>query len=418
MEVFNEHAGPGDHVVDLFSGSLTVSLALKAGGFRVSANDVNLLSHVIGEAFLVPINVPLVECALIPPSRRNALLKVAEARVLTDPGFKATVATGQADAAAALIAVAMWLDEVSEGDLPQGRVRRDIFDTYTEQGTNSAYVSTRGTEGRRRFFSGENGRRIDLSLCQIRAWNQDGLISDAVKAYLLASLMRCVEKVANTQGTFHDFPRDRWDQRALQRIKIQGLPTDPILSSVAGHRVGREEDSLEFIKTVDAHQVLYLDPPYNFRQYSAYYFLLNLLCRYADIDDLDAYFSRVTYVRGQNPDDDFTSTFCKASSFIDDMGTVIRDSASETVVVSYYTGRNHWSKFDRDRDDTGLDLLRELMTGSMFEPDTFRALEVERLNYASYGGYKARTVQELILVAKRRQSDAGGSAHSRISEVA
>jgi len=420
LDVFAQHAEPGDHVVDLFSGSLTVSLAMKRAGYRVSANDANLLSNVIGQAFLVPSTVPDADIGLLPRLHRDRLLQDARGHVMDTQGFDVSVAAGMTDAAASLVALTAWLDEVAEADLPPGAARSDFFDTYAEEGAKSAFTSTRGTTGRRRFFSGDNARRIDLALAQIRHWDTDGLLSEPVKAYLLASLMRAVEKVANTQGTFHDFPRNKIDQRALNPIRITGLPTDPMLSEATGHLVGKAEDSREFVKTLDAHKILYLDPPYNFRQYSAYYFLLNLLCRYPDIPDLDEYFSKVTYVRGQNPEDDFVSTFCKASTFIADMGAVMRDADAETIVVSYYTGRNHWSAFDSDRDDTGLHLLRDLMTGSIFHPDTFQAFEVDRRNYASYGGYKARTVQELILVAKKRTDHAltRDAADGSVSEVA
>lgn len=420
LEVFGQHAEPGDHVVDLFSGSLAVSMAMKSAGYRVSANDANLLSYVIGAAFLVPSTVPDADVSLLPAQHRDRLLREARKRVQTTAGFDVTVAAGLSDEATALSALVAWLNEVSVADLPVGSVRFDIFNTYAEEGAHSQFTSLRGTTGRRRFFSGENARRIDVALSQLRLWARSGVLEESVRAYLVASLMRAVEKVANTQGTFHDFPRNKWDQRALSPIRIEGLPTDPMLSDIAGHRIGKAEDSREFVKTLEPHKVLYLDPPYNFRQYSAYYFLLNLLCRYADIDDLDDYFSKVAYVRGQNPEDDFVSTFCKSSRFLSDMGAVMRDAAAQTVVVSYYTGRNHWSDFDRGRDDTGLNLLRELMTGSIFDSDTFQAFEVDRRNYASYGGYKARTVQELILVARKRKghSDARGSVNEGVSEVA
>jgi adenine-specific DNA-methyltransferase len=420
LDVFSQHAEPGDHVVDLFSGSLTVSMAMKAAGYRVSANDTNLLSKIIGEAFLAPSTVPEADTGLLPAAHRDRLLREARHRVTVTDGFDLSVVAGLTDGAAALSALVAWLAEVSPADLPVEAIRSDFFDTYTEDGAHSRFTSLRGTTGRRRFFSGQNAVRIDVALAQIRLWARSGLLTESVKAYLLASLMRAVEKVANTQGTFHDFPRDRWDQRALRPMRLEGLPTDPMLSSVTGHRVGKAEDSLDFVKTVAPHRVLYLDPPYNFRQYSAYYFLLNLLCRYPDIVDLDDYFAKVTYVRGQNPEDDFVSTFCKPSTFLADMGAVMRDADAETVVVSYYTGRNHWSKFDQGRDDTGLHLLRDLMTGSMFTSNTFRAFEVDRLNYASYGGYKARTVQELILVAKKRKDggDSRGSVDGGVPEVA
>lgn len=403
LDVFAEHADPGDHVVDLFSGSLTVSLAMKKAGYRVSANDSNLLSYVIGQAFLVPSKLPEVDVALIPLTHRQRLIEQARRHVLEHVGFKESIRAGHLQEATALVALTAWLNEVTEIDFRGTTPPYFIYDTYTEEGANSAYRSLRGRTGRRRFFSGANAQRIDLALTQLRIWVRQGVLNEPVRSYLLASLMRAVEKIANTQGTFHDFPRDRWDQRALQSINIQGLPTDPMISEVQGHAVGKEMDSREYVRDLSPHKLLYLDPPYNFRQYSAYYFLLNLICRYTEIDDLPAYFSKVTYVRGQNPDDDFNSTFCKTSTFIRDMGAVMRDASADTVVVSYYTGRNHWSDFDTARSDTGLDLLSSLMTGTMFETGSLRVTEVERLNYASYGGYKARKVQELILVANKRK---------------
>lgn len=419
LSTFREHAEAGDHVVDLFSGSLSVSLAMKEAGYRVSANDANLLSNIIGEAFLVPTNVPDADIALIPERAREACLQEAQTVVLSRHSFAATRAAGQQHLATRLGALAVWLNVVEPSDLTPRFRRTDFFDTYTEEGANSYYTSSRGRSGRRRFFSGANGKRIDTALGQVRQWSRSGAISRSVEAYLLASLMRAVERVANTQGTFHDFPRETWDARALTSFRVEVASTDPMISAVEGHRVGQEEDSREFVKELDPHAVLYLDPPYNFRQYSAYYFLLNLVCRYPRISDLDGYFSKVTFVRGQNPDDDFTSSFCSSKTFLSDMGAVMRDAHAETVVVSYYTGANHWSKFNSDRNDTGLELLRDLMTGTMFEPESFTALEVERKNYASYGGYKARTVQELILVAKkRRQSGAARTVDGRVSEVA
>lgn len=419
LAAFRDHAIAGDHVVDLFSGSLSVSLAMKEAGYRVTANDANLLSNIIGEAFLVPTAVPDTDIALIPERAREACLDEARAVVVSEHSFAATRAAGQQHLATPLAALTLWLNAVEPSDLEPRYRRTDFFDTYTESGANSAYTSSRGRSGRRRFFSEANGKRIDAALGQVRQWAQSQAISRPVEAYLLASLMRAVERVANTQGTFHDFPREAWDARALTPFRVEAAGTDSMISRVGGHRVGREEDSREFVKGLDPHAVLYLDPPYNFRQYSAYYFLLNLVCRYPSIDDLDGYFSNVKFVRGQNPDDDFTSSFCSSKTFLPDMGAVMRDARAKTVVVSYYTGANHWSQFNADRNDTGLELLRDLMTGTMFEPDSFVALEVERKNYASYGGYKARTVQELILVAKkRRQSGATRTTDGRISEVA
>lgn len=413
LETVGSVAPPGSHVVDAFSGSLAVSLGLKVAGFRVTANDVNLFSAVLADAYLIPSSLPPTNTRDLLGARAS-VRHLGEARSIVSelagqPGF--TRLTTRADWRAQyeqFIIVLLHLATIEQRDLPRADRNTLIFDNYCEAGSSSAFESSRGAVGRRRFFSPENAARIDLVLNQLRVWRRSGLTDDHTHALLLAAVMRGVEKVSNTQGTYHDFPREVWDSRALKPFRFEPPALDGIVCGVGGHGAGRERDSLEFIAEVDDHEVLYLDPPYNFRQYTAYYFLPNVLCRFPDMDDPAEYFSRVRYVRGQNPEDDFTSTFCKPKRFIDEMRTLIDRARCQTVVISYFTGRNHWGSFDSGPDDRGRELLCELLTSEPFEAESLRVVEVERLNYASYGGYKARRVSELLLVARKRQDDLCG----------
>lgn len=413
LEEIGRHAMPGDHVVDAFSGSLSVSLGLKAAGYRVTANDVNLFSWVLARAYITSSTLPPSVAHLIPSDQRAALLTRSQdalrARSAVE-GYRFAAHDDLRADALSLEALLRYLQEADGKSLPKQYWRSDFFDAYCEQGARSDFVSSRGRSGRRRFFTAPNARRIDIVLGHLRWWHREGLIDSHSEALILASLMRGVERVSNTQGTYHDFPRDRYDSRALGTLSLELPPLDVMLAGVGGHQAGRAQDSLEFIRTVDRHAVLYLDPPYNFRQYSAYYFMINLIARYIEIDDLDDYFGRLTYVRGQNPDDDFVSSFCKGSRFIADMRTLIARSKCDAVVISYFTGRNHWSRFDSERDDTGLALISDLLTEPMFEPGTLRVRTVERRNYASYGGYTARKVDELLISASMRQNGVDGTS--------
>jgi len=409
LEEISRFAGPGEHVVDAFSGSLSVSLGLKAAGYRVTANDVNLFSWVLAEAYLTSSELPhtdvisLIPAGVLPEMLargRNAL----RAR-MGEPGFQFTSDPDLIDAAVPISALLAYLQMAEAEALPAEYRRSDFFDAYCEEGALSAFTSSRGTKGRRRFFTGPNARRIDVVLGHLRWWHKAGQIDSHSRALVLASLMRAVERTSNTQGTFHDFPRESYDSRALVPLSLEVPPLDVMLTGVGGHRAGREQDSLEFVRTVDKHEVLYLDPPYNFRQYSAYYFMINLISRYIEIEDLDAYFGALTYVRGQNPADDFVSSFCKPTRFIEDMRTLIHRANSDAVVVSYFTGRNHWSRFDSGPNDTGLRLLSELLSEPEFEPGSLEVRSVERRNYASYGGFSARMVDELLISARIRHND-------------
>lgn len=410
VATIGEHAAPGAHVVDAFSGSLSVSMALKANGFRVTANDINLFSSVFAEAYLLPTAPPDPDLgSLMPAEKAKELSGPVRKKVeglRERAGFRFLDDTGWRKRYTAYLTLLHYLETFDGSDLPPRARQSHFFDTYCEEGQNSAFTSSRGTSGRRRFFSPQNAARIDLIENQIREWTLGGSLDRTTTAMLLSGLVRAVERVANTQGTFHDFIRSGWDSRALNPLRFDPPPLDAMVGGPGGHAAGRERDTLDYIGEVDEHAVLYLDPPYNFRQYSAYYFLPNVLCRYPEMDDPAEYFAGVRFVRGQNPEDDFTSTFCKASRFIDDLRTLIDRAKCKTVVISYYNGANHWGSFDSEPNNAGRERLTELLSGDLFASGSQQVVEVARRNYASYGGFAARDVTELLLVSDKRHDGA------------
>jgi len=405
IETVKQYASPGDRVVDGFSGSLSVSMALKANDFRVTANDINLFSATFADAYLIPMKPPSPELSdLLSSARISEMLEQSSARVETlsgQKGFKFLEVPEWRASYTKFFAVLLHLQHLCDSDVPKEYRSTHIFDTYCEEGKNSDFTSARGTKGRRRFFTPSNASKIDLIANQLRAWHMTGAIDQTTYSACLSSLVRAIEKISNTQGTYHDFIRDHWDSRALNPLIFDPPQMDDVVAGVDGHSRGREQDTIEFVKTLDDHEVLYLDPPYNFRQYSSYYFLPNLICRYPEMEDPGEYFSNVKFVRGQNPNDGFVSTFCKASSFIGDLRKVIENARCRTVIISYFDGANHWSSFDTGSSDVGLTNITALLNEPLFEPGSFRAVRVPRRNYASYGGYTARNVTELILIAQK-----------------
>jgi len=90
------------------------------------------------------------------------------------------------------------------------------------------------------------------------------------KNILLCSLIYAIDKVANTVGHYDAF---RKDLDMLQPIKL--LIPDIDYSNNDKNKVYNEDANI-LIKKIDC-DVLYLDPPYNSRQYSdAYHLLENL----------------------------------------------------------------------------------------------------------------------------------------------
>ncbi len=97
-------------------------------------------------------------------------------------------------------------ESLTVSELPKKYRQSFFFDTYTPEGKNSYFKSLRGTSGNRKFFTSENGKRIDLILNQISQWKKEDLLKEVQYSLLVSILAESLEKVSNTQGTFHDFP--------------------------------------------------------------------------------------------------------------------------------------------------------------------------------------------------------------------
>jgi adenine-specific DNA methylase len=403
MSLVEQYCPKGSRVCDIFAGTLAVSFELKRRGFFVIANDINLFSSVIGKAFIVNNEIPSINLRKLLPvsaSPFRGKAKAWAATLIGKPGFQFLQQQEYFAAYVELLALLCYLQQLRLEHLPKDLRRTDFYDTYTEGGKNSQFLSQRGRSGRRRFFSDANGLHIDAMLNQIRFWRRNQFLHETVYNTLLSSLIRAVEKVSNTQGTYHDFPREEIDPRALNPLKFEPPPFDTTLKG-GEHIMGQAEDSLSFIQRAPSHSLIYIDPPYNFRQYTAYYFLPNLICRYSDIQDLDNYFSKVEFVRGQNMEDDFISPFCRKPLFLSSLEFLVTKAPCQWVALSYFDGRNHWNDFKSEADTIGFEKLKKFFGSSIFRKKTLKVEPVKRINYQSYGGYKAKEISEYLFIAEK-----------------
>ena len=407
LAAVGEHASPGDRVGDYLAGSMTVSLALKAAGYNVVSNDINNFSTTTGYAYIENNSIPIVrKHDLIRKSeyksaRARGINWITELRGLEGYSFLENESNRRKYAD--LLTLFCYLESVESQHISVEWQRTDFYDTYCELGRNSFFVSSRGRQGNRRFFSPDNARRIDRILSLIREWRENNLINMTLYHVIVSSLIRAIEKVSNTQGTYHDFPREKYDARSLGKLSFEAMPFDAVLQG-GDHMVGNAEDSLSFALRAPPVDVLYLDPPYNFRQYTSYYFLPNLISKYCEIEDLDSYFSSIQFVRGQNMEDDFDSPFCKKAKFIPSLETLIKRARARVVVLSYFNGRNHWNDFKSDCNGQGLKEIVSMFEGSGFE-GAVDVRPIQRMNYQSYGGYSAKKVDEYLFIAKVHQGE-------------
>lgn len=131
-----------------------------------------------------------------------------------------------------------------------------------------------GGSGERQYFSDENGEKIDSVRTQIENWYAEKKITSNLYFFLLASLLESADKVANTASVYGAYLK-KLKKSAQKKMVLQ--PANFELNENE-HEV-YNCDANELIKKISG-DILYLDPPYNPRQYGANYHLLNTIAEY------------------------------------------------------------------------------------------------------------------------------------------
>lgn len=108
----------------------------------------------------------------------------------------------------------------------------------------------------------------------IREWRTAGQIDDNTYYFLLASLLESADKVANTASVYCAYLKHikKSAQKPLVLSPAKFTPT-------SNKHLLFHQDANELISTISG-DILYLDPPYNQRQYGANYHLLNTIAKY------------------------------------------------------------------------------------------------------------------------------------------
>lgn len=402
-------------VCDIFSGSLAVSLYLKRKGCSVISNDINDLSYVYAKSFLKHNSVPkfnVIQLFANLSSQDYSLLLTHAATVLDEQKSIFDKRNINAEFSSwkefcrrlktISMIIAYFQFFTNKIDAKKYN-RNDIYENYTKYGKNANYTSLRGTKGKRNYFSKENAIKIDRAINHIRYWYKEKLINEFQRCTLVSILLDTIERCANIQGTYHDFPRNSLEARAKKTIKFFFPNYFGLLYAKKKHFIGKCEDSLVFIKKSPQHDVLYIDPPYNFRQYTSYYFLPNFIAHHSLVPDLDDYISKIKYVRGQNMDYDFNSTFSHREKFLSSLKQLIEKAKCKHIILSYFDGVNHWNKFLKEDNNVGFLLLKDFFNDSnLFEKNNLEIIPVKRINYQSQNGHKAKNIKEFLYIAQKK----------------
>lgn len=176
-----------------------------------------------------------------------------------------------------------------------------------------------GGGNNRQYFSDENGKKIDAARVAIEEWKNNGEISDDLYYFLLCSLIESADKHANTASVYGAFLKSL--KKSAQKPIVIAPATYQLNSH--NHQVYREDANI-LIKSISG-DILYLDPPYNARQYGANYHLLNTIAEYKVFEPKGK-----TGLREYNK-----SNYCSKSIVKDSFESLIADAKFKYIVLSY-----------------------------------------------------------------------------------
>lgn len=222
LEANGEKRAP-DQIVcaDLMSGTGVVSSAFKQDGYSVIANDIQYYSYVITKHLIENGN------------------NLDESRCM------------------------QLIEELNNIEGVEGF----IYKNYCCEGTE-------GQEFRRMYFTEYNAKKCDAIRIAIEEKYKAKIISENEYFFLLGSLINSMDKYANTASVYGAYLK-KFKKSALKEMKLEPLP---IIRGQGEYKVFNEDIS-ELIKQVSG-DILYLDPPYNARQYCTNYHLLETIARY------------------------------------------------------------------------------------------------------------------------------------------
>lgn len=191
-------------------------------------------------------------------------------------------------------------------------VRGKIYENYSLSGTKDK-------EFQRLYFSDENATKIDAVRQKIEQLKEQNAINSNMYYFLLTSLLECADKVANVASVYGAFLK-KLKKSALKTMEFKGADFE---CNGNAHEV-YNCDASELIGRIKG-DILYLDPPYNSREYGANYHLLNTIALYDDFAPQGK-----TGLREYEK-----SAWCKKGRVADELESLIKRADFEWIFLSY-----------------------------------------------------------------------------------
>jgi len=263
----------GKRIADLFAGTGIVSYHLRTNHATVFSNDAELYSSIISHAFTRSIYSDTCKSVI-----NQLQLELTQKKHASKIGF--------------------------------------VTMHYSPHGDNQ-----------RKFFTVDNAQRIDYLRACIEELKATLSVDDYT--FILASLLISADAVSNVPAVYGCFLKN-FKAKATKSLVLSPIHTYTI-PSVASTTFNSDVLSSEFLASLNT-DLVYLDPPYNERQYSKNYFPLNIIAKTPTQLLTEAPLKGKTGI----PTDCFLSPFCKRGASVEGaFEKLFRELNTKWIVLSY-----------------------------------------------------------------------------------
>lgn len=195
---------------------------------------------------------------------------------------------------------------------------KKIIDSYNDvQVDSDNYFSSNFADT---FFSKQNCRKIGFIREDIETLYSKKNINQRERAILITSLLYAMDKIANTVGHYDAF-RMNGDLDKKLLLEELDIPNDKTNSN---NHIFRE-DSNELVKKISA-DIIYIDPPYNSRQYCDAYHLLENVAQWKK--------PKVYGTARKMDRNGLKSKYCTRSAPLE-FDRLVQDINAKFIIVSY-----------------------------------------------------------------------------------
>lgn len=264
---------------DIFSGTANVAKFFKKKGYKIISNDFMKYSYIFQRAYI----------------KNN-----------TEPhfnGLKSIIPNPD------IFKVLIYLSELPE-------MKDFIYNNYCMEGTQN-------NVHKRNYFTAKNAMKIDAVRNKIEEWHNDKKINDDEYYILLTSLLEFIPSISNIAGTYGAFLKIN-DPRMFKPFILE-VPN--LIESDQEHACFNV-DGNELMKKIK-FDILYIDPPYNNRQYASNYHILESVASWNK--------AIKESLTGLRPYDNQKSDYCYVNKCIHAFEDLITSANCKYILFSYNT---------------------------------------------------------------------------------